>query len=500
MLMQRHGDAATIGDLFAATVGRFPEREALVFREQRWSYRELGRLVSGAANRLAHLLPDAGARVALVGGNHPAYVVGYFAAQVLGASTAEVGRDESLATVLDTVNVACPSVVLTDRRDLVEALRGRVAVQDFGGFLSSCADMAEPGVRARARPGDDTSEACIVFTSGTTGLPKGVVLSHRNVLFVVDAVCRYLAIQPEDRYALVLPLSHTYGKSNLLTAVAAGATSVIVERFEDLPGFFEQLHRGRCTLLSVVPFHLNVLARRGLPPGDGLPALRAITTSGGELSWETARAVTRLLPRTRLFAMYGLTEAATRVSYLDPELLMVKRGSVGRPLPGVQVEIHGEDGRRVVDGATGEIAVQGPNVMRRYLADDDLTRTSIVDGWLLTGDLGHLDQDGFLYIEGRTKEILKVAGERISPAEIEHTLASHPAIADAAVVGAPDALLGEVAWAYVVLRPGAPGIGDLSRHCAARLSPHKIPRRVVVVDHIPRTPTGKIRRRLLGER
>jgi acyl-CoA synthetase (AMP-forming)/AMP-acid ligase II len=338
----------------------------------------------------------------------------------------------------------------------------------------------------------------VVFTSGTTGLPKGVVLSHRNILFVIGAVCDYLQLTAADRYALVLPLSHTYGKSNLLSAVAAGATAVSVEPIQNPRAFLDRLAAERCSILSVVPFHLHVMARHGIPSSCDLSQLRAVTSSGGPLTPSAVDAVGRLLPQTRFFSMYGLTESATRVTYLPPEWLRAKPQSVGRPLRGVQLEIRADDGRVEPPGVVGQVYVRGPNVMQRYLGDPELTASTLESGWLRTGDLGYLDAEGCLFITGRQKEIIKVAGERISPAEIESVVASHPGVADAAVVGAPDPLLGETVWAYVVPTRGSQGLTGVGAYCAARLAPAKVPRKFIVVDRIPRTATGKIRRHLLA--
>jgi acyl-CoA synthetase (AMP-forming)/AMP-acid ligase II len=196
--------------------------------------------------------------------------------------------------------------------------------------------------------------------------------------------------------------------------------------------------------------------------------------------------------------MYGLTESATRVTYLPPEWLRAKPQSVGRPLRGVQLEIRADDGRVEPPGVVGQVYVRGPNVMQRYLGDPELTASTLESGWLRTGDLGYLDAEGCLFITGRQKEIIKVAGERISPAEIESVVASHPGVADAAVVGAPDPLLGETVWAYVVPTRGSQGLTGVGAYCAARLAPAKVPRKFIVVDRIPRTATGKIRRHLLA--
>jgi acyl-CoA synthetase (AMP-forming)/AMP-acid ligase II len=490
--------AATIGTLFRSTVARHCDREAIVYRDTRWTYGELGDRVRTGSEVLMALTGTVPKRVAIVGANHPAYVVAYFAAQTLGASTVEIGRDESLDAIRRAVASSDAEAVLTDRPDLLAA-SGPVPALGFDALLSACESgpPREQWQRLNEPVGMPDAEASVVFTSGTTGSPKGVVLSQRNALFVVYAVCEYLALTPQDRYALVLPLAHTYGKSNLLSALASGAAVVFVERPQDAVAFFGFMAQERCTVLSVVPFHLNVLARRGVPESIDLTALRAITTSGGPLPDDAVRAVARLLPHAQLYSMYGLTESATRVTYLPPEWLSSKPGSVGRPLPGVRIEIRDDEGRALPAGTAGHVFVDGPNVMQGYLGEPEQTAATLVDGWLRTGDIGYLDADDCLFLTGRDKDIIKVAGERISPVEIEEVITLHPDVAEAAVLGMPDRLLGETVWAYIVPQPGVHDMSDVAAFCAARLSPHKVPRRFVSIMQIPRTSTGKVRRHML---
>jgi acyl-CoA synthetase (AMP-forming)/AMP-acid ligase II len=197
--------------------------------------------------------------------------------------------------------------------------------------------------------------------------------------------------------------------------------------------------------------------------------------------------------------MYGLTESTTRACYVPPEFLYEKKNSCGRPLHGVQIRIVNEDGASVSTGISGEILLCGPNIMKGYFNDDELTKATIVDGWLKTGDIGHMDDDGFLYIDGRKKDIIKCAGERISPLEIEAVIAEHPGIEEAVVVGRHDSLMGETIHAYVMPRDPFLKIDDLRKHCFARLSPLKVPYQYTFVDNFPKTETGKIQKNSLAE-
>jgi acyl-CoA synthetase (AMP-forming)/AMP-acid ligase II len=228
-------------------------------------------------------------------------------------------------------------------------------------------------------------------------------------------------------------------------------------------------------------------------------SLRMITSSADKLSPFVIDSLTKALPEVRVFSMYGLTEATTRVCYLPPDLIHIKKESCGRPLPGVELKIETEDGCAAAAGETGEVLLRGPNLMTGYWNDPDLTAETIISGWLKTGDLGHLDADGFLYIDGRKKDLIKCAGERISPFETEEILMEYPGVEEAAVVGRPDSLMGEIIHAFVSSRDSSLKEADLREHCRSKLSHNKVPYKYTIVERLPRTHTGKINKHALTE-
>jgi long-chain acyl-CoA synthetase len=491
---------ATVAELIAGAVGRHGLREALVTPQRSYTYRQLGDLVAAACRLLQQRGLDRSRRLAIVAPNHPAAIVAYAAAQCLGIATVEAGFREGLSALTEMVERAGSGLLLTERTDLREAVSSRIPVLDGTEFLAGCDGLVAagaPAVLERRARAEDTS--AIVFTSGTTGLPKGVMLSHANFAFIVAAIRDYLELRSSDRYALVLPLNHTYGKTVLLSAMAAGAAVVLTEDFQDLPGFLAGLARQRCTLLSAVPYHAQILLRRGDPQAMVLPHLRAVTFSGNKLYPETIAALRRVWPHVNIYSMYGLTESTTRVCYVEPTRLEQKLESCGRPLPGVALRVVDEAGRDVPPGEPGEVLVRGPNVMQGYLGDPELTAATLAGGWLHTGDQGHLDREEYLYLHGRRGDLIKCAGERISPLEIEQVLLGHPDVAEAAVVGRPDPLLGEAVHAYIVPGRAELDLTGLSRFCAGRLSAHKLPRGYSLVAELPKTATGKIRRKMLEE-
>lgn len=494
-------ECTRIAGILDRAAALYPQRPALVIAGRAWTYEELASLVDAAASRLKMIVPVSESRIAIVGGNHLAYVVAYWSAQRLGLPTVEIDRDESLQTIAGILAATDAQFVATDRDDLKPEIQGTLPVESFEEFLSKCETLNRtcightPTVENNSE--DAFRDASIVFTSGTTASAKGVVLSHENFCFIAHEVANYLELTERDRCALILPLYHTYGKSVLLSAVAAGAAVVVLDCFSNQQLFLGRLSEEECTVFSAVPYHLHVLAKSGCLSRYDLSSLRAITSSANKLSPSVIDILSDSLPGVRIFSMYGLTEATTRVSYVPPELLHMKKSSCGRPLPHVEIRIVAEDGRQAPTGAAGEILVRGPNIMKGYWGDPVLTRDAIVDGWLRTGDVGHLDEDGFLYIDGRRKEIIKCAGKGINPLEIEEALMEHPGVEEAAVVGLGDSLMGEIVHAYVTLRDLSWTAADLRAHCCRRLSRHKVPCQYTIVDSFPRTSTGKIQKGIL---
>ena len=492
---------AGVAEIFIRTMAAHSKRPALVAAGQTWTYEELGRAIAASASRFKRLMPAAKNRIAIIGANHPAYIVAYWASQCAGCSTVEIDGYESLETLLGVLSATRPRFVVTDRDDLKSAARGKIPVESFEEFLTECDKPDNASSRALEMPPqkDGSEEASIVYTSGTTTSAKGVVLSHGNFCFIAHAVAGYLELNETDRCALILPLCHTYGKSVLLSATAAGAAVVMLDGAGNQQRFLSRLTAEACTVLSAVPYHLHALVKSGCLPRYDFSSLRIITSSSDKLAPSAIESLAKALPDVRIFSMYGLTEATTRACYVPPEMIHVKNESCGRPLPRVELKIVTEDGRAAVAGETGEVCLRGPNVMTGYWDDPRLTAETVVAGWLKTGDIGRLDSDGFLYISGRKKDLIKCAGERVSPLEVEKVLLEHPGVDKAAVVGRPDSLMGEIIHAYVTSRDSSLDKADLREHCLAKLPRGKVPYEYTIVERLPTTSTGKVRKHILFE-
>ncbi|WAL66438.1 AMP-binding protein [Amycolatopsis cynarae] len=333
--------------------------------------------------------------------------------------------------------------------------------------------------------------ALLIYTSGTTGRPKGVMLDHANVAAMCGMIIDGLALDENEHSLLILPLFHVNGiVVSVLSPLLAGGRATIAGRFSPAT-FFDIVERARPTYFSAVPAIYAMLVSLPSEVRPDTSSLRRVICGAAPMPAELiARFENRFA--VPIVEGYGLSEG-TCASTLNPPSGPRKPGTVGLPLPGQTVAVMDPDGNLIDDGSAGEVVVRGPNVMRGYLGLPDETARTIVDGWLHTGDVGRFDEDGYLVLVDRIKDMIIRGGENIYPKEIENVLHAHPAVLEAAVVGAPDLVLGEVPVAHVALLPGAAvTTGELIDHCRASLARIKVPVDVLVTAALPKNPVGKI--------
>lgn len=342
--------------------------------------------------------------------------------------------------------------------------------------------------------------AQIIYTSGSTGRPKGVVLTHRNLIANTRSILSYLQLTTNDSVMAVLPFMYAYGNSVMLTHLFAGGTLVIENSLLYPHVVLDSMIKTEVTGLSGVSTTYAVLLNHSNLKSYAFPALRYLTHAGGPMPAELLCRIRMLFPDRRIFLMYGQTEASARLTYLPPDLLDLKKGSAGRAIPGVSLKIVKESGGTAGPGEVGEVWACGDNIMQGYWQDQELTAGVLQDGWLHTGDLGRLDADGYLTIEGRNNEMIKSGGYRISPNEIEEVLLQHQDVAEAGVVGIADPILGQKICAVVALKAtGSLTNQDLMAYCAQRLVPYKRPKVIAIVSALPKSQAGKILRPRLRE-
>jgi long-chain acyl-CoA synthetase len=499
------------------SAARAPEKTAIVAGASRLSYAELDR----ASTRLAQALGAGGMkrgdRVVIFMDNCAEAAIAIFAVLKAGCVFVPINpstKPDKLAYVLNNCRAVgivtqarliktaeaaihdAKSVALTVISGKHDAAPGRLAFED-----AIAADMGKP----LAFAGIELDLAMLIYTSGSTGFPKGVMMTHANVVAAAASITAYLENTPEDIILNVLPISFDYGLYQVLMAVKLGVTLVLEKSFAFPHAIFETMKRERVTGLPLVPTMAAMILQMKDLDGAAFPHLRYITNTAAALPPAHIARLSEIFPQAKLFSMYGLTECK-RCTYLPPSELKRRPGSVGIAIPGTEAYVVTEDGRRAAATEPGELVIRGPHVMKGYWENPEATRRALHDGpfpWekvLRTGDLFRTDEDGFLYFLGRKDDVFKSRGEKVSPKEIENVLYALPGIAEAAIVGVPDPVLGHAIKAVVALAPGsALGERDILRHCAAHLEDFMVPKLVAFRSALPKTESGKISRRLVAE-
>lgn len=484
-------------------------RPALVdaVSERTITYAELPAYVERAAAGLSRLGVLKGSVVCILSTNAVDYPVAMLAIARLGAVTTTVNplctADDFAKQVVDS-----GASVLITRTALEPTWRPsagafRHVILFDGVALPGSMTFADLATADGVPPAVDIEPDDLVvlpYSSGTTGLPKGVMLTHRNLIanvLQVDATGH--AQHDQDVTVAFLPLFHIYGMTVIgLLGLWSGATIVLMPKF-DLERYLELVERHRGTLLHVVPPVVVALGKHPSVEGRDYSSIRKLFSGAAPLAKDTIEACTNRIGCV-LQQGYGMTEASPATHVTCDEPARNKYGSVGRVVPNTECRVvDPATGRDVEPGADGEIWVRGPQVMRGYLNKARETRDVLdADGWLHTGDIGHADADGDFYVVDRLKELIKYKGMQVPPAELEAVLLTHPAVADAAVVPQADADAGEIPRAFVVLRSPATA-EELMAYVAGRVAPYKKVRRVDFIDVIPKSPSGKILRRVLKE-
>jgi acyl-CoA synthetase (AMP-forming)/AMP-acid ligase II len=336
--------------------------------------------------------------------------------------------------------------------------------------------------------------ATIMYTSGTTGNPKGVMLSHRNLRANADAIIHSLELTRQDHTLCVLPFYFSYGNSVLHSHLLCGARLTLEDNFAFPRLMLQRIQDEGISGFAGVPSTFALLLSRQRLEDFDLSRLRYVTQAGGPMPRPLLEELRKRLRAARVFVMYGQTEATARLTCLPPEDLDSKPGSVGVPVTGVEIDIR-EETRSLPPGGVGEIFVRGPNVMLGYWNDAAASADVLRDGWLRTRDLGYMDQDGYLYLVGRATDMIKTGAFRVSPQEIEEVIAAIEGVEDAAGVAIPDEVLGQAVKAVVVPRPGADlTVMAVKAHCRANLASYKVPKAVEFATALPRTSSGKVQR------
>ena len=490
----------------------FPEREALVFDGNRYSYAAIEGLSKHAACYLQELGVQPGDRVAIALPNTPAFVVWYYAVLRVGAIAVSVSTrltpQEVRFIVEDCTAVALVVVDSTStdlQSQMADCLQHLISVSELGdkvsGELLEAVNLGSPEIYP-TKPDDP---AVILYTSGTTGFPKGATLSHQNVRATVHAFNNLCDLNKEDRILCSVPLFHCYGQNALLNSGFHAAATIILQQRFDLNESKTLIADERVNKLFGVPTMFQLLEETSNP--DDLKSICYCFSAATTLPQIVAERWQQKF-NMPIYEGYGLTETAPFASY-NHRLKFVP-GSIGAPVDLVEMKVvHTETGETCGPGELGEIVVRGPNVMLGYWNRPDDTGIAIRDGWFHSGDIGRIDEQGYFYIVDRVKDMISIAGLKVFPAEVERTLHEHVAIADVAVVGLVDAIFGEKVVAFIVPAKnfqaesdasGTEIIAQLREFCQQNLASYKTPKQFLLIDELPRNPSGKVLKRILRER
>ena len=491
-----------VEDFLHDSARRFPDKIALIAGERRISYRALATDAARLARALRGRGVGRGERVVIFLDNSPETVIAIFAVLQAGAVFSVVNPGTKLDKLAYILNNCGARALITEPRLMAVASEAAKSAPSVAfTFLTPFIDLPYEEVDdEKQNPGIDLDLAMIVYTSGSTGFPKGVMMTHQNVVAAASSITAYLESAADDVVLSVLPLAFDYGLYQALMCAKVGATLVLEKSFTYPAVLLDKLRRERVTGLPLVPTVAAVLLQlKDLVPG-AFPDLRYITNTAAALPPAHIARLQELFPATKIYSMYGLTECK-RCTYLPPAQLPVRPGSVGIAIPGTEAYVVDETGRKVPPGVTGELVIRGGHVMKGYWGDPQATERALRPGpfpWekvLYTGDLFRTDDEGYLYFVARKDDIIKSRGEKVSPKEVENVLYELAGVREAAVVGVPDPVLGMAIKAVISTDPQA-GLTerDVIRHCARRLEDFMVPKSVEFRDGLPKSANGKISR------
>jgi len=498
-----------------------PGRIAVIQGTRRITYAELELNVSRLASFLLLAGLGKGDRVGIVSRNSPEYIAAYIGIQRAGGIAVDINYQDSPHEMKTIVHHCGVAALIVDNQ-FMNTVAGVVRETPWVRTIIGIERRAKGFTIVRERiprqihyvtmeeitSSDHTTVrlpdivesdiASIIYTSGTTGKPKGVMLSHENLLSNARSIIAYLQLGEDDRVMVVLPFCYAYGKSLLTTHLIAGGSLVLENGFLYPQTVFNKMAEEEVTGFAGVPSTFAIMLNRSNFSDYRFPKLRYVTQAGGAMPPQHARKLAQLLPETKLYLMYGQTEATARLTYLDPGDVLKRPGSIGKAIPGVEIKVVTDQGMGAAAGQEGEIVARGKNIMAGYWNNPEETERVLKDGWLHTGDLGCADKDGYLAIVGRRTDMIKSGAHRISPKEIEDVIHEMDQVHEASVVGIRDEVLGETIRAVVVLKEGCAADAHLlQRHCQAKLAAFKIPKEVVFVTTLPKTSSGKVMKYML---
>ncbi len=510
------------GEFLTITSAICPDKEAIVFEGKRFTYGQLNERSNRLGNALLSLGLKKGNPVAMMQVNTNHCIESYFAVAKAGGIYVPLNFRAKGNELTYMINTAEATTVLVGDRylDLIESIR--TAIPTVKNFVSL--DRPHPGMLYyedlinKAAPDEVVSDASdndttiLMYTAGTTGFPKGVMLTHNSFSIYVLENVTPADPETDEKNILTVPLYHVAGTQAMMAAIYGGRTLVMQRQFE-AKQWMDLVEQEKVSRAMMVPTMLKQLMDNSEFSKHDLSSLKVITYGAAPMPLDIIKKAVEVFPGVGFINAFGQTETASTVTMLSPEDHVItgtpeerekklkRLSSIGKPMSDIEMKVIDEDGKDLAANQIGEIVARGPRVMAGYWKDQEKTKKTIdKQGWVHTGDMGYRDDEGYYFLSGRTTDMIKRAGELISPEEVEHVLQEHPKVDDVAVVGVPDEEWGEVPICVCVLKKGETcTASELMEYCRANLASYKRPRAVVFCDELPRNQMGKVLKRSLRD-
>jgi len=474
----------------------YPDKVYVVDKEKEFTYLELYNKSVALAGLLYDKALKTGDRILIYLDNSAEYIASFFGVLLANCIVVPINKNLNIESISYIIADTAPKLIITNTVFMKRLQQGKADFEESNMIdinrMWEDKPVYNPDLTSKLI-NDGDSPALILYTSGTTRMPKGVTLTHKNLTANTKSIVLYLGLTEKDSILQVVNFGYSYGNSLMLTHTKAGGRITIENRTAYPIKVIERIYESRATGFSTVGSYINILLKQEVLRAFHLKYLKYVTFAGESTSFEDISKLKEIAPHIKIFVMYGQTEASARLSYLEPDLIFKKAGSIGRGMPGVTLRVVTEDGREAAAGEIGEIIASGENIMKGYWNNEEETKTVIKEGWLYTGDLAVKDGDGYIYVKGRKDDIIKHLGHRISPVEIEAAINSCEHVLESAVVGIENNDEKQIK-AFVVLKNGLPDVQDINAHVRKLLPSFKRPQIIEFVNELPRTSTGKIKR------
>ena len=511
-----------LGEALILSAKTHPSKTAIIVKDEEYSYG----LLKEKAEALAHYLINSGIkkgdRIAIYMENSWQCIVSIYGITLSGGVFLIINpqtKADKLKFILDDSSAKILITATLLKKEFLHSLKGIKQIQQLivSGDISNieASDRFElikfeniflrksqPVTLPNIIPND---LAALIYTSGSTGFPKGVMMTHQSMVFTCWSLIEYLRLSEDDRIMLLLPLAFDYGLYQLLMSVTIGGNLIVAQSFIFTASIYESIRKYKPTVFPGVPTIYAMMIASNNESGVSFDCIKKITNTAALLPGEYIPALKNIFPNALIFKMYGLTECK-RVCYLEPELIDLKPTSVGKAIPGTEVFLLSPEGNPVEPGEPGILHIRGPHVMLGYLNQEKLSKDMLVDGnlpgekILCSNDWFKMDEEGFLYFQGRNDDIIKTRGEKVSPVEIENIIYKITGVKEVAVIGIPDQIMGESIRAYITVQNGISlNEGLIKRECILHLESFMIPQKVIFLDEMPKSTNGKIDKKLLNK-